>query len=148
MIERCIQALGINQMCQWDVLVFLHRHRTTLLSSDQIARFLCYATGSVIAALDHLEAQGLVQRSRLSRGARLYQLTAMDDPRGPAFDELLRLTETRTGRVGMMEKLKGDRSSSMVVSTKCLAKLQTASVKSLQERAVQSTGGRRWPQAI
>ena len=147
-MEKCIHALGINQMCQWDVLVFLHWHRTTLLSADKIARYMSYGAGSVIAALDHLEAQGLVERSRLSRGARLYQLTAMDDPRGSAFNELLRLTETRAGRLRMMEKLKGERSSRMVVSTKHLAKPRPASVESLKERAVQSTGGRRWPQAI
>ena len=136
MIDKAIQTLGIHQMCQWDVLVFLHRHRTTLLSADQIARFTCYGTGSVIAALDHLEAKGLVERSRLSRGVRLYQLTAMDNPRGPAFDELLRLTGSRTGRVGLMEKLSMGHSRSMAASTKCLGEPHPASFKSLKERAV------------
>jgi hypothetical protein len=65
---------GIDEICQWDVLVFLHRHRTALLSAEQITRLMCHGSRAVITALDDLAAAGIVERSRLLQGARLYQL--------------------------------------------------------------------------
>ena len=110
MIEEWLRTLGINTTSQWDVVVFLHRHRTALLNADNIARLMRYKTAPIIAALDSLETLGLVDRSRLSQGARLYQLSLLDGPRGHAFEQLLALSESRTGRLAISEKLNNIRS--------------------------------------
>src|SRR5437763_3413121 len=104
-IHEWLKTLGIDGICQWDVLVFLHRHRNTLLSADQVARLTCYGTAPVVTALDHLELLGMVERSRLSQGARLYRVIGFDGPRAHAFRELMALTERRSGRLVMAEKL-------------------------------------------
>src|SRR5713226_8339517 len=79
-VEGWLKTLGIESLCQWDVLVFLYRHQSSLVGADQIALFLSYANAEVVAALDSLECSGLVERSRVSQGVRLYQLTAPADP--------------------------------------------------------------------
>ena len=84
-VEGWLATLGIESLCQWDVLVFLFRHQTTLVGADYLAQLLGYATEPVIEALDVLESLGLVARSRVSQGARLYQFTA---PAGPPRGEI------------------------------------------------------------
>src|SRR5271168_5270956 len=79
-VEGCLKTLGIESLSQWDVLVFQYRHQSSLVSSEHIARFLGYATAEVVAALDSLKSSGLVEYSRVSHGARLYQVTASADP--------------------------------------------------------------------
>ena len=103
-----LHTLGITSLCQWDVLVFLSRHQTTLLGAASLVRLLGYATEPMVAALDHLEALGLVERSRLSQGARLYQCTVPRlDPRRTAFAQLQALAGDRTGRVRIVHQLRG-----------------------------------------
>ena len=68
-----LHTLGVVSLCQWDVLVFLYRHQTTLLGAADLARLLGYASDPIVVALDVLESLGLVERSRVSQGARLYQ---------------------------------------------------------------------------
>jgi hypothetical protein len=67
-----LTTVGVTSLCQWDVLVFLAGHQATLLGVEALARLLGYATESLVAALDALEALTLVERSRVSQGARLY----------------------------------------------------------------------------
>jgi hypothetical protein len=105
-----LHTLGITLLCQWDVLVFLSRHQTTLLGAASLVRLLGYATEPMIAALDHLEALGLVERSRVSQGARFYQCTVPSlDPRREAFAQLQALAGDRTGRVRIAHQLRGTR---------------------------------------
>jgi len=66
-----LRTLGVASLCQWDVLVFLYRHQTTLLSAADLARLLGYPSDSIVVALDVLEALALVARSRVSQGARM-----------------------------------------------------------------------------
>src|SRR5262249_61142072 len=88
-VEAWLETLGIDSLTQWDMLVFLYRHRTTLIGAEFIARLLGYTTASVVAALDVLESLELVERSRAFQGARLYQFTLPDgSPRRDAFDRL------------------------------------------------------------
>jgi DNA-binding MarR family transcriptional regulator len=75
-VNGWFKTLGIESLCQWDVLVFLYRHQSSLVSAEHIPRFLGYANAEVVAALDSLESSGLVERSRVSQGVRLYQVTA------------------------------------------------------------------------
>ena len=74
-VETWLKTLGIESLCQWDVLVFLYRHQSSLVSAEDIARFLGYATAEVVAALGSLESAGLVERSRVAQGVLLYQLS-------------------------------------------------------------------------
>jgi hypothetical protein len=112
-VEGLLSSLGVESLCQWDALVFLYRHQTTLVGADYLARLLGYATDPIIAALDVLESLGLVDRSRVSRGARLYQFIApIGPPRGEAFRRLLELADDRGGRLLLSQRLRrADRSS-------------------------------------
>jgi DNA-binding MarR family transcriptional regulator len=99
-VEGWLKTLGIESLCQWDVLVFLDRHPSSLLSADHVALFLSYANAEVVAALDSLESSGLVERSRVSQGVRWYQLTAPLDPaRRDALERLMTLADSHTVRL-------------------------------------------------
>ena len=107
-IDGCLHTLGITALCQWDVLMFLYRHQTSLIGADLIARFLGYANGPVVAALDVLEGLGLVVRSRVSLIVRLYQVSVPSGPpRGDAWACLLALAGHRIGRVRLAKHLRG-----------------------------------------
>src|SRR5262245_52628749 len=110
-VEGSLNTLGVESLCQWDVLVFLYRHQTSLVGADYLARLLGYTTDPVIAALDSLESLGLVERSRVSQGARLYLFTTpVGPPRLEAFQRLLQLAGDRAGRLLLSDQLRrGDR---------------------------------------
>jgi hypothetical protein len=106
-VEGWLKSLGIELLCQWDVLVFLYRHLTCLVSAEHIARLLGHPTGEVVAALDCLESLGLVARSRVDQGVRLYQFAAPVGPRpGDALDRLVTLAGSRSGRLLLSWKLR------------------------------------------
>jgi hypothetical protein len=108
-LERLLQTLGITSLCQWDVLVFLYHHQTSLLGANFIAHLLGYAGDPVVAALDALAFLGLVERSRVSQVVRLYQFTVPSDPqRRDAWLALLPLVGHRAGRVRLAEHLRSD----------------------------------------
>lgn len=106
-VEAWLKTLGVELLCEWDVLVFLHRHQASLVSADHIARLLGHPTGAVVAALDSLEAISLVERSRVDQGVRLYQFAAPEDPRrGHGLDRLLALADSRAGRLLLSDKMR------------------------------------------
>jgi MarR family len=108
-VEAWLKTLGVDTLCQWDTLVFLYRHQTSLVGADHIARLSGYATDRVVAALNALESLGLVERSRVSQGARLHRFTAPPaPPRGEAFERLAALTQDRAGRLLLSKHLKRD----------------------------------------
>jgi hypothetical protein len=110
-LEHWLKTLGIASLCQWDVLVFLYRHQTALVGADHLARLLGYATELAVAALDGLDSLGLVVRSRVSQGARLYQFTVPPEPpRREAFNRLLALVGHRAGRLRLSKQLRRERS--------------------------------------
>jgi DNA-binding MarR family transcriptional regulator len=108
-VEGWLKTLGIESLCQWDVLVFLSRHQSTLVRAEHIARLLGDATADVVAALDSLESSGLVQPSRVSQGVRLYQLTTPADatPRD-ALERLTTVADSHTVRLVLGRRLRGD----------------------------------------
>jgi hypothetical protein len=109
-VEGWLKTLGVESLCQWDVLVFLDRHPSILASTENIARFLGYATAEVVAALDSGESSGLVERSRFSQGVRLHQLTAPADPaRLDAFERLMTLADSHTVRLLLARRAAGQR---------------------------------------
>jgi hypothetical protein len=106
-MEEWLTTLGVESLCQWDVLVFLYHHQTSLIGADHLARLLGYATEPIIAALDYLESLGFVGRSRVSQGARLYQFLAPSEPpRGNAFERLLSLHDHRAGRLALSKHMR------------------------------------------
>jgi hypothetical protein len=105
-VEGWLKALGVQSLCQWDVLIFLYRHQTTLVGAEYLACLLGYAAEPVVAALDALDSLGLVARSRVSQGARLYQFTAPSLPSpSEAFDRLRTLARDRAGRLRLSKQL-------------------------------------------
>ncbi|MDG3004231.1 hypothetical protein [Paludisphaera mucosa] len=107
--EDCLQALGIDQLCQWDVLVFLHRHHASLAGAEQIAHLLGYTVAAVMETLSRLEHLMLAKRSRASQGVRLYEFRGPGDPRGDQIlDHLLKMADHRQGRLEMMDILRRD----------------------------------------
>lgn len=105
-VDAWLESLGIGLRCEWDLLVFLHRHHASLVGAEHVARLLGYPTGEVIAALDHLETLGLVERSRVNQGVRLYHFVAPGDPRrSNALERLLGIAQARAGRLLLVKKL-------------------------------------------
>ena len=107
-VEGWLKTLGIESLCQCDVLVFLYRHQISLFGPECLAGLLGYASGPTVAALDVLESLRLVERSRVSEGVRLYRFTVPADPqRGDAWEQLFALANSRAGRVVLSKKLRG-----------------------------------------
>jgi len=107
-VEGWLKILGIESLCQWDVLVFQYRHQSSLVSAEHIARFLGHATAEVAAGLDSLESSGLVGRSRTSQGVRLIRVTALADPaRRDALERLMTLADSHTVRLLLARRLAG-----------------------------------------
>jgi hypothetical protein len=141
-----LKALGIESLCQWDVLVFLYRHQITLVSADYLARLLGYAPDPVMIALDVLESLGFVERSRVSQGARLYQFTMPPvPPRGEAFQRLLTVADSRTSRLVVSEQFR----RSNPTPQGSLAAVRRSRDRVAQQRPQPSKGGREpWLKAI
>jgi MarR family len=106
-VERSFEDMGMFLLSEWDVLAFLSRHGTCLTSIDQIAR-LTGCEGTVVsAALDRLEREMLIERSRPSLGVCLYRVLTLNDPeRERRLQHLLALWESRGGRLALSRLLK------------------------------------------
>jgi len=108
-VEHWLLSAGLTLIYHWDVLVFIYRHSTSLVSAELIARLLGYATAEVVAALEHLEALGWVSRSRVSQAVRLYQFTVpAETPPGDACHRLLRLADSRSVRLLLVRRWRQD----------------------------------------
>jgi DNA-binding MarR family transcriptional regulator len=105
-LQACVDSVGISLLCDWDVFAFVYRHVTSLTSADQIARLVGYDSRVVGTALDRLERQNLIERSRPSRGVRLYRvLNSKDVEHQKCLRELVALSESRTGRLELAKRL-------------------------------------------
>jgi DNA-binding MarR family transcriptional regulator len=96
-----LEALHISGLAQWDVLVFIHTHGTNLASAAHVASLTGYDKATVGTALDALTSAGLIQRSRNSRGVRLYRSASVSegDSRRLALIELIKVAGDRKGRL-------------------------------------------------
>jgi predicted transcriptional regulator len=105
-VDEWLDVLQISTLTEWDVLVFLYRHGTILVKTEQIAQLVGYDNDSVGKALDGLVSLGLARRSRSSQGVRFYHF---DVPRNSSFqqstEELLNLSEERDGRLIVTRRL-------------------------------------------
>ena len=110
-LQSCVDRVGISLLCDWDVFAFVYRHVTSLTSADHIARLVGYESKVVGGALDRLERQKLIERSRPSRGVRLYRVLASKDvEHRSCLRELLTLSESRAGRLELAKRLSPVRS--------------------------------------
>ena len=102
-IDEHLKILGVSFLSEWDVLAFLDRHGTNLVSAEQIAQLLGYNKTTVGAALDAVTSTGLVQRSRSSHGVRLYRMPAIvDSAQNHSFIELMNIARTRGGCIQLI----------------------------------------------
>lgn len=106
-VQSCLEGIGVSLLSDWDVLAFVYRHGASLTSADHIARLLGYESAVVGGALEHLEREKLIERSRSSQGVRLHRLLASTDAgRRRCFQQLARLSESRAGRLMLTKQLK------------------------------------------
>lgn len=146
-----LHSLGVVSRSQWEVLIFLSLHHSTLLGAADLARLLGYASHAIVEALDVLETLGLVQRSRSSQGARWYRFCLpLDAPRREAFAQLQTLAGHRAGRVLLAQQWQRDDTPDemrpqtkrlLADASKRLHVHQSAALKRRERRS-------QWPKAI
>ena len=107
MLTEQLQSLNVSTICEWDVLAFLYRHATSLTTAEHLAHLVGYSKSIVGAALDQLAVSGLIQRSPLRNRVRLYRFVDSEDvARQQCIQELMRLGETRGGRLLLVQSLR------------------------------------------
>ncbi|MEO8369002.1 MAG: helix-turn-helix domain-containing protein [Candidatus Solibacter sp.] len=105
-----LDTLGIIFKSEWDTLTFLHRHSTSLGTAADIARLIGYDKTEIGVALHRLEALGLIKRSRVAQGIRIYECVDPPEPSPAAcLKELRALAQTRTGRLVLLGHLQATR---------------------------------------
>jgi hypothetical protein len=94
---RLVEAAGLRDACDLDLLLFFSRHPRVVLSSEQLAAYVGYELPQVARALDLMLGAGLVTRA-LNHGApgRMYVL-AVDDTKA-WLEPLQRMCATPEGR--------------------------------------------------
>jgi len=119
LIQECLGSLGISLLSEWDILFFLHRHGVSIARNDELARLLGYEKKAVSDALDRLEVQGLVARSRPYEKAQLYQVSvSIHTENNIRFQQLTRLAASREGRLILAKQLKAAARSGAELSEK------------------------------
>ncbi|MBC7928088.1 MAG: MarR family transcriptional regulator [Bryobacteraceae bacterium] len=110
-VQNCLESIKISSLGEWDVLMFLHRHKSSLVSAEQIARFVGYSGKAVGDALDRLESHRLISRSRSLQRVRFYHLAAPEAHPTPedCFTRLIDIAETRIGRLLVIKCLRQHR---------------------------------------
>jgi hypothetical protein len=108
-IRRLLEQAGMIQSpCDLDLLVYLHRHPRTLLTSEQLAGFVGYSLKDIAKALDTFLEAGLLERTaqKSTHAARMF-LLLLDGPQGGGVKRLLELASTRQGRQKILEAIDG-----------------------------------------
>ncbi len=95
----------IKDACGLDLLVFLHRHPRTLLTSEQLAAFVGYDMQQVGKALDAFVDAGILERIQSSSHAARMYLLSLNGPQGGGIKPLLDIASTRGGRRNLLEAL-------------------------------------------
>jgi hypothetical protein len=112
-IQNCLESLGIFLLSEWDVLAFVHRHGTSLASTQQIAHLVGYESTVVGGALYRLEQEKIIERSRTSQGVCFYRIPDSRDSRSwSCLQQLVSLSDGRAGRLLLTKRLKAARSES------------------------------------
>jgi hypothetical protein len=102
---RLIEAAGLRDACDLDLLLFFSRHPRVVLTSEQLATFVGYELQQVARALELLLAAGLLKRT-LNQGApgRMYVLEV--DHAEEWLEPLRRVCATSDGRNALKALLK------------------------------------------
>src|SRR5215210_4020333 len=111
-IKRVLARVPVIQRaCDLDLLMFLHRHPRTLLTSEQLADFVGYNLKEIAKSLETFIGAGLLGRTVQQSGhaARMF-LLVLDGPHGGGVRTLLDVASTRQGRQGILAAL-GERDS-------------------------------------
>jgi hypothetical protein len=144
-----LETLGITTLCQWDLLIFLYRHQTSLFGADYLACLSGYATELVVSTMASLESLEVVGRSRISQGARYYQFVVPSSPpRREAFERLLELASHRAGRLRLSRQLRRNGCSpaeGLQAARRFLAEARRAARLRAQKDADRR---KTWPKAI
>jgi hypothetical protein len=100
----------IQNACDLDLIVFLHRHPRVLLTTEQLAGFVGYSLKEVAKALDAFIGAGLLARTtqQSMHAARMFVLL-LGGSQGEGVRALLELGCTRTGRQSVLEALDAPR---------------------------------------
>lgn len=100
-----VEAAGLRDACDLDLLLFFSRHPRVVLSSEQLAAYVGYELQQVARALDLLLGAGLLKRT-LNQGAsgRMYVLEV--DPAEEWLGPLRRVCATSDGRNALKVLLK------------------------------------------
>lgn len=113
MLLEHLHAIGLELTSEWDTLVFLYHHSTSLGAAAQIARFIGYDKTETGAALRKLEALGLIERSRVSQGIRIFRFSAPSEPgRHSHLLALMAMGQDRAGRLRLLKHLQIPRQGS------------------------------------
>ncbi len=97
----------IQNACDLDLIVFLHRHPRMLLTTEQLAGFVGYNLKEIAKALDSFIDAGLLERTtqQSMHAARMFVLLP-EGPQGGGVRALLELASTREGRESILAVLK------------------------------------------
>jgi len=107
LVLESLQTLGVALLPEWDALTFLYQRGTSLSTAAQIAWLIGYDKAETNAALQKLEALGLIERSRVTQGIRFYRFSEPAEPvRHRCLVELMSLTHDRAGRLLLLRHLK------------------------------------------
>jgi predicted transcriptional regulator len=104
-----VEAAGLRDACDLDLLLFFSRHPRVVLSSEQLAAYVGYELQQIARALDRLLGTGLLKRT-LNQGAsgRMYVLEVAHAE--DWLEPLRRVCETPDGRNALKVLLKQRRS--------------------------------------
>jgi hypothetical protein len=100
----------VRNACDLDLLVFLHRHPRTLLTSEQLAAFVGYDIKEIAESLETFIEAGLLERTQNPMHAARMYLLVLDEPPNGGIRDLLKLGSTRSGRQGVLRVLDPGRS--------------------------------------
>jgi hypothetical protein len=94
---QLVEAAGLRDACDLDLLLFFSRHPRVVLSSEQLAAYVGYELPQVARSLDLLLGAGLLKRA-LNQGGpgRMYVLEV--DHAAEWLDPLCRVCATPDGR--------------------------------------------------
>lgn len=113
----------MRNACDLDLLVFLHRHPRSLLTSEQLAAFVGYDIKEIAKSLEGFIEAGLLERTQNPMHAARMYLLVLDGPHNGGIRDLLKLGSTRSGRHSVLQALDLPRSQSREDSPKGLRRL-------------------------
>jgi DNA-binding IclR family transcriptional regulator len=102
--QHLLERIGVlRHPCDLDLLLFLHRHPHSILTSERLAAYVGYDLNQVGRSLDLLTEAGLLERSQNpTHAARLYVLKTPDVG---WLTSLLNIANTPDGRRSLMQAL-------------------------------------------